>query len=507
MANYTKSTNFAIKDSLISGDPAKVVKGTEIDTELVNIQSAVNSKRDSASSVSLSTEVSGTLPVANGGTGATTLTGVLRGNGTSAISVGNVNLSSEVSNTLPAANGGTAQSTYTTGDLIYASASNTLAKRAIGSTGQVLTVTGGVPTWATPTGGVTPAASSVDNGVVLFSGTGGATLKSSAAQDGFIYGVRIGRGASEDSNNAILGRNAGNSLTTGAGTTLIGGLAGEDNTTGGSNVFIGVEAGRRVTTGDSNVAIGSAAFAYSTSIGAEHNVAIGHQAMSNGTTGNDNVVVGRSVLGSSFDGSLNVVVGGDSGNAMTSADNNVLIGANTGSNITTGGGNVCLGGLAGTGSSPFNITTEFQRVVMGSSSITNAYIQVAWTVVSDGRDKEDVEDAPYGLDFVNRLRPVQYKWDKRYSYYETTEDGTVIKHEKDGSKKEDKLQLGFIAQDVIALEKEFGAVDTLIGDEEQEDSLKVTETKFIPVLVKAIQELKAELDSVKAELSVLKGAQ
>jgi hypothetical protein len=47
--------------------------------------------------------------------------------------------------------GGTAQTTYTTGDTLYASASNTLSKLAIGSTGQVLTVAGGVPTWANTT--------------------------------------------------------------------------------------------------------------------------------------------------------------------------------------------------------------------------------------------------------------------------------------------------------------------------------------------------------------------
>lgn len=49
--------------------------------------------------------------------------------------------------------GGTGQTSYTTGDLLYASASNTLAKRAVGSSNQVLTVSGGVPTWATPAGG------------------------------------------------------------------------------------------------------------------------------------------------------------------------------------------------------------------------------------------------------------------------------------------------------------------------------------------------------------------
>lgn len=56
-----------------------------------------------------------------------------------------VSLSSPVAATL----GGTNQTTYSTGDIIYASAANTLAKRTIGTSGQVLTVSGGIPTWAT----------------------------------------------------------------------------------------------------------------------------------------------------------------------------------------------------------------------------------------------------------------------------------------------------------------------------------------------------------------------
>lgn len=49
MSNYTKSTNFATKDALPSGDPLKIVKGTEIDTEFNNIASAVATKADSSS--------------------------------------------------------------------------------------------------------------------------------------------------------------------------------------------------------------------------------------------------------------------------------------------------------------------------------------------------------------------------------------------------------------------------------------------------------------------------
>ncbi len=44
--------------------------------------------------------------------------------------------------------GGTGQTTYVTGDMLYASAANVLSKRAIGTTGQILTVVGGVPVWA-----------------------------------------------------------------------------------------------------------------------------------------------------------------------------------------------------------------------------------------------------------------------------------------------------------------------------------------------------------------------
>ena len=49
MSNYTKSTNFATKDALSSGDPLKIVKGTEIDTEFNNIATAVATKADLSS--------------------------------------------------------------------------------------------------------------------------------------------------------------------------------------------------------------------------------------------------------------------------------------------------------------------------------------------------------------------------------------------------------------------------------------------------------------------------
>lgn len=49
--------------------------------------------------------------------------------------------------------GGTGNDTYTTGDILYSSASNTLSKLAVGTNGQVLTLAAGVPSWADASGG------------------------------------------------------------------------------------------------------------------------------------------------------------------------------------------------------------------------------------------------------------------------------------------------------------------------------------------------------------------
>ena len=89
---------------------------------------------------------------------------------------------------LPEANGGTAQTTYTTGDFLYASGSNTLSKLAVGTTGQVLTVAAGLPSWATDTttGTVTsvglsaPAFLTVGSSPVTSSGTLALTFSGTA---------------------------------------------------------------------------------------------------------------------------------------------------------------------------------------------------------------------------------------------------------------------------------------------------------------------------------------
>jgi len=63
MSNYTKATNFASKDALSTGNPAKVIKGTEIDAEYTAIASAISSKADSNSPTFTGTPLAPTASV------------------------------------------------------------------------------------------------------------------------------------------------------------------------------------------------------------------------------------------------------------------------------------------------------------------------------------------------------------------------------------------------------------------------------------------------------------
>jgi len=70
MSNYTQTTNFATKDALASGNPLKIVKGTEINVEFANIATAISTKSDIASPTFTGTPAA---PTASAGTSTTQL--------------------------------------------------------------------------------------------------------------------------------------------------------------------------------------------------------------------------------------------------------------------------------------------------------------------------------------------------------------------------------------------------------------------------------------------------
>jgi len=57
MANYTRTTNFTTKDTLPSGDPNKIVRGSEHDTEYSAIAVAIATKADQSSLTTTNTTV------------------------------------------------------------------------------------------------------------------------------------------------------------------------------------------------------------------------------------------------------------------------------------------------------------------------------------------------------------------------------------------------------------------------------------------------------------------
>lgn len=121
--------------------------------------------------------------------------------------------------TVSTTSGGTGLTGYTAGDILYASATDTLSKLAKGSDGEVLTLASGIPDWAASggSGDVTGPASSTDNAIVRFDLTTGKLIQDS--------GITIADGAS----GTLAGTNSGD-VTLNASVADILGLTGQELT-------------------------------------------------------------------------------------------------------------------------------------------------------------------------------------------------------------------------------------------------------------------------------------
>jgi hypothetical protein len=163
LSNYTKTVNFATKDNLSPGNPLKIVKGTEIDTEYNNIATAVATKTDNSAAAITGGTITGItdLAVADGGTGASTAAAALNNllpsqtsnaskylqtDGTNA-SWDAVSLSTaDITGTLAVANGGTGVTSSTGTVAVVLSNSPTLITPALGTpSAAILTNATGLP--------------------------------------------------------------------------------------------------------------------------------------------------------------------------------------------------------------------------------------------------------------------------------------------------------------------------------------------------------------------------
>jgi len=157
----TGQSSYTVGDLLFASATTALSKLPDVATGNALISGGVG-VAPSYGKIGLTTHVSGTLPVANGGTGATTLTGVVKGNGTSPFTAGTVNLATEVTGTLPVANGGTGDTTYTNGQLLIGNTTgNTLTKATL-TAGSNIAITNGTGSIAIATTGATGSFTSAD---------------------------------------------------------------------------------------------------------------------------------------------------------------------------------------------------------------------------------------------------------------------------------------------------------------------------------------------------------
>ena len=381
----------------------------------------------------------------------------------------------------------------------------------------------------------------VGNGA-LASATGGqdctavghnALNNSTSGSANTVFGSHAMIGTVTGSNNVAVGHGALNKLTSGYNNTAVGRLAGLENLGGHNNTFFGLEAGTNNTSGSSNIYGGSGAGKYETTstdnvaigwncFGGERsggnsnqfnkNVCIGHQALASQRIANgdgENVVLGyRAMYSASTGGWRNCIVGFKAGYTQNGASYNTFLGTFAGYNYTSGGNTMCLGYNAGTASSPSGaLTTNQDTICLGNNSISQFYCNDTSISSSDSRDKTDITEWTHGLSFINQLKPITYRWDKR-TWYGTDEEpiGTP-----DGSKKRARLHLGFLAQDALAVEQSFGYAskkDDMLAVNLNEDgsAYGMKYERLVVPLTKAVQELSAKVETPEAKVAALEGS-
>ena len=274
----------------------------------------------------------------------------------------------------------------------------------------------------------------------------------------------IGLGNNNVSTNIKIGNLAALSKasSSGSGNTAIGAYALQNNTTGKDHVAIGANALWKNTTGGYSVAIGASAL----------------QEM---TTPNFNCAVGRSSLQELKTGGKNVGIGGtDAGGYADSTSNSTIIGTEAGAITTflTGGSNNTLIGYRAISSTG----TVSNEITLGNSSITTirAAVQTI-SSLSDRRDKTDIIPLNYGMNFIEKLKPVKFVWDMR--------DGGKI----------GVNDIGFIAQDLLQSQVDLGInIPNLVSG--TDEKLEASYSVLLPIIVKALQDANYKIKQLELRI-------
>ncbi len=313
-------------------------------------------------------------------------------------------------------------------------------------------------------------------------------------------------------NNTALGSYTMNNNNTGNFNTSVGSHSLFSNISGAENTSVGFQSLHDNTTGENNSALGSGSLYfnttgnYNTSIGnysshysitGSENTAVGYQSLFSNATGSGNTAVGYTSLYSST-GWQNTAVGHHSLNNNTAGNYNTAIGYNSGSLVTTGY-NLTLIGIDANPTSP----TAADQITLGNQFVTSLRCNVQnITSLSDARDKKNIQELTIGLNFITKLKPRQFNWDKREWYGDNISDGSKMK---------EAPTAGFIAQELDETQTTTGAEWLNLVLKDNPEKWEATYGNLLPVMVKAIQELsegllaeKTENDKLKKEIETLR---
>ena len=293
------------------------------------------------------------------------------------------------------------------------------------------------------------------------------------------------------SNNVAVGKQTGYLLTTGDYNSWVGSNSGFNQTTASNNVGMGYVSLYSVTTGVSNTAIGSNALYSCTT--ANRNTALGYRA-GYGYTGSENIFIGNEAGEGSSSGNFNTFVGHQAGEA-TNGSSNIILGNAT--SIGSVSNRYVIGNSNnGTGTQDYAIafvrSSDWSRILIGGTSISGS---------SDERMKKDISDHALGLSFINRLRPVNFKWKAPSEYPEsfTSYDSEVTTPTRTN------WQTGLIAQEVkAAMDAEGIETEKFdVWNEEEDGSQALSPAQLVMPLIKALQEADDKIDALTTRIENL----
>ena len=260
----------------------------------------------------------------------------------------------------------------------------------------------------------------------------------------------------------------------GSANTFLGVAAGNFTMTGGNNTAIGFNTFSSNTSGQQNTAFGNGSLRYNST--GYDNTAIGVVSLFYNTTGSQNTTIGSYSLYRNTIGNLNTSLGGQSLFSNTTGNMNTALGYKALYSLTTGNSNIAIGNNAQVPSSTSN-----GQVRIGDIFIGYAGIQVAWSITSDRRWKENILPSNLGLSFLSKLNPVSY---------------TRINDESQ------KTEYGLIAQELEEVLNEEGIKNTGMITKTDEGFYELRYNDLLAPMIKAIQELKAENDELRSRLNV-----